>query len=43
MSLMVNGEVVDNSLIEEEIKKLRPDYQSVFNEQTAKEQEKQLA
>ena len=43
MSLSVNGEKIDNTLIEEEIKKLRPDYQRLFNEQTPQEQEKQLA
>ena len=43
MSLSVNGEKIDDSLISEEIKKLRPDYQRVFNEQTPQEQEKQLA
>lgn len=42
MSLRVNGEKINDSLINEEIEKLRPDYQRVFNQQTAQEQEKQL-
>jgi len=43
MELYVNGEIIENTLIEAEINRLRPSYQRVFENQTKEEQEKQLA
>ena len=34
MSLIVNGEHIDNKFIEAEIERLRPEYQRVFAHQT---------
>ena len=42
MTLIVNGERIDDSLIETEVQRLRPDYQKVFQDQTPDEQETQL-
>ena len=42
MKLLVNGETIPNSLIEEEVQLLRPEYQKVFRHQTQEEQEAQL-
>lgn len=43
MTLYVNEEKIENSQIEAEINRLRPDYRQVFETQPAEEQEKQLA
>ena len=42
MALTVNDEKIDLATIDEEADRLRPHYQSVFADQTPKEQEKQL-
>ncbi len=42
MALYVNGEKIADKEIETEMEKLRPDYERVFVEQSAAEQEKQL-
>jgi parvulin-like peptidyl-prolyl isomerase len=43
MTLYVNEEKIENTLIEAEINHLRPNYQQVFKNQPEQEQEKQLA
>jgi peptidyl-prolyl cis-trans isomerase C len=43
MTLYVNEEKIEPSLIETEIDRLRPDYHRVFKDQPKQEQEKQLA
>ena len=42
MAIMVNGEKIDDVLIEEEVERMRPQYQTVFKDQSPQEQEKQL-
>jgi len=42
MTLIVNGEKIDNSLIEQQIELLKPRYQQVFKDQTPKQQQAQL-
>jgi len=42
MALYVNGEKVEERDIQEEVARLRPDYERVFAEQTPDEQQKQL-
>ncbi len=42
MALIVNGEIIDESLIAEEVLRLRPDYQKVFQDQSPEKQEAQL-
>ena len=42
MALIINKEKVNNTLIIEEMNRLRPDYQRVFHDQTPEEQEAQL-
>ena len=42
MSLYVNGEKIDLSLIEQEIEAMRPRYQETFPDQSPEEQQKQL-
>ena len=42
MALKVNGEEIQDALIQEEADRLRAHYQSVFPDQSAEEQEKQL-
>ena len=42
MTLIVNGERIDDSLIENEVERLRPDYQKVFKDQTPDERETRL-
>jgi len=42
MTLIVNGEKVDDSLIEQEAEHLRPHYEQVFSEMEPKEREAQL-
>ncbi len=42
MTLYVNGEKVDERLIQEEIERLRPQYQRVFADQNPEQSEKQL-
>ncbi len=42
MALIINNERIDQTLIKEEIDRLRPDYRIVFSEQSPEEQEKQL-
>ncbi len=43
MTLFVNGEKIDDAVIDAEISRLRPSYQQVFKDQSEAEQEKQLA
>ena len=42
MALVVNGEKIDDSRIQREVERLRPDYEKVFRDQDAKEKETQL-
>lgn len=42
MALIVNGEKIEDSLIQQEVKHLRPDYERVFAEQDPEEREAQL-
>jgi len=42
MPLIINGEKIENNLIEQEMNRMRPEYQSIFSEQTPDHQEKQL-
>jgi len=43
MTLYVNGEALDSSLIDAEIQRLRPAYEQTFAEQPSEQQERQLA
>jgi len=43
MALYVNGEKVDHSLIEDEIQRLTPSYEQVFQDQSAEDRQQQLA
>ena len=42
MDLIVNGEKVEDSVIKQEVERLRPDYERVFTDQTEEEREAQL-
>jgi parvulin-like peptidyl-prolyl isomerase len=42
MALIVNGEKIEDSAIQQEVERLRPDYERVFADQDAKEREAQL-
>lgn len=42
MSIIVNGEKIEESAIKQEIERLRPDYERVFTDQDPKERETQL-
>jgi len=42
MALIVNGEKVEESAIQQEVERLRPDYERVFADQDAEEREAQL-
>ena len=42
MALIVNGEKIEDSLIQQEVDRLRPDYERVFADQDDKEREAQL-
>ena len=42
MTLIVNGEKIDDSAIKQEVERLRPDYERVFSDQDPKEREAQL-
>jgi len=42
MALIVNGERIEDSLIQKEVERLRPDYERVFADQDPKEREAQL-
>jgi parvulin-like peptidyl-prolyl isomerase len=42
MALIVNGEKIEDSAIQQEVERLRPDYERVFTDQDAKEREAQL-
>jgi uncharacterized protein len=42
MKLIINGEKIDNTMINEEIELLRPEYMRAFQHQTPEEQEAQL-
>jgi parvulin-like peptidyl-prolyl isomerase len=42
MALIVNGEKIENSAIQQEVERLRPDYERVFADQEAEEREAQL-
>ncbi len=42
MALIVNGEKVEDSAIQQEVERLRPDYERVFADQQAEEREAQL-
>ena len=42
MVLIVNGEEVEDSVIKQEVERLRPDYERVFTDQTEEEREAQL-
>lgn len=42
MSLVVNGEIIEESLIQEEMERMRPQYEEVFAEQDGEEREAQL-
>ena len=42
MPLIINGEKIDDILIEQEIDQMRPQYQATFTDQTPEQQEKQL-
>ena len=42
MALIVNGEKVEDSAIQQEVERLRPDYERVFADQQAEERETQL-
>ncbi|MBT3227632.1 MAG: anaerobic sulfatase maturase [Candidatus Marinimicrobia bacterium] len=43
MVLIVNGELIQEKMVQDEIQRLQPHFQSVFSEQSGAEQEKQLA
>lgn len=42
MTLIVNGEKIEDSAIQQEVDRLRPDYERVFTDQKAEEREAQL-
>ncbi len=42
MALIVNGEKIEDSAIQQEVERLRPDYERVFADQQAEEREAQL-
>lgn len=42
MTLMVNGERIEDSVIQQEVERLRPRYEEVFSDMDAAEREKQL-
>ena len=42
MALIVNGEKIDGSVIQQEAQRLRPDYERFFKDQSPAEQQKQL-
>ena len=42
MALMVNGEIIDDSAIQEEANRIRPQYETTFKDMDAKERETQL-
>ncbi|MHC4742272.1 MAG: peptidylprolyl isomerase [Planctomycetota bacterium] len=42
MALIVNGEKIEDSMIQQEVERLRPDYERVFTDQTEEEREAQL-
>jgi len=42
MALIVNGEKIEDSMIQQEVERLRPDYERVFADQDPKEREAQL-
>lgn len=42
MALIVNGEKIEDSVIRQEVERLRPDYERVFSDQDPKEREAQL-
>ena len=42
MTLIVNGEKIEDSVIQQEVERLRPDYERVFTDQNKEEQEAQL-
>jgi len=42
MAIVVNGEKIEESVIKQEVKRLRPDYERVFADQDPKERETQL-
>jgi parvulin-like peptidyl-prolyl isomerase len=42
MALIVNGEKIENSAIQQEVERLRPDYERVFADQDVEEREAQL-
>jgi len=42
MTLVVNGEKIEDSVIQQELERLRPDYERIFKDQSPAEQEKQL-
>jgi len=43
MAIIVNGEKIEDSAIQQEVERLRPDYERVFSDQDPKEREAQLA
>jgi len=42
MALIVNGERIEDSVIQQEVERLRPDYERVFTDQSPEEREAQL-
>ncbi|MFH1737864.1 MAG: SurA N-terminal domain-containing protein, partial [bacterium] len=42
MALIVNGERIEDSVIEQEVERMRPDYERVFADQEKEEREAQL-
>jgi len=42
MTLMVNGEKIEDSMIQQEVERLRPDYEEAFRDQPPQEREAQL-
>ncbi len=42
MALIINGEKIEDSAIQQEVERLRPDYERVFSDQDPKEREAQL-
>jgi len=42
MALIVNGETIEDSVIRQEVERLRPDYERVFSDQDPKERDAQL-
>jgi len=42
MAFIVNGERIEDSVIKQEVERLRPDYERVFVDQEPKERETQL-